>query len=444
MNMINHNNRNKLFYTLKTGLLTTLLFFTGSCKLDTVNPNAPNETDVLTTREGLIGLSIGMRQFYASNGIASSYFYPAVTAREIQGVATFTNTLELEAGGTALPTANGNILTLWSDMQRLMTMSQDVITNAPKVSTLTGGLLSGINANAKLFKAIALGTLATSFEQANIATSKTEKVTFVPRAQVLAEAIRLLDEAIAEINATPISPEFTSLIAGARFDLPNILYAYNARYNLMAGNYPAALSNARLVDQSKANVFEYNSQSVNPIWNTAVNLRFYAPRPGFGLPDGLFEPGDKREAFYISTSTSGTTTTRTLTGFGGSQAATIPVYLPDEMKLIIAEALLRSNGSMNEALTQINLVRTQTAGDAFGVHAGLPAYSGPMTADALLLEVYKQRSAELYLSGKRLEDSRRFNRPFSPTNLIERNRNFYPYPDQERVNNPNTPPDPAI
>ncbi len=97
-----------------------------------------------------------------------------------------------------------------------------------------------------------------------------------------------------------------------------------------------------------------------------------------------------------------------------------------------------------DALTQINLVRTQTAGDPFGVNAGLPPYSGPVTQADLLLEVYKQRCAELYLSGQRLEDSRRFNRPFSPENLTERNRNFYPYPDQERVNNPNTPPDPVI
>ncbi len=61
----------------------------------------------------------------------------------------------------------------------------------------------------------------------------------------------------------------------------------------------------------------------------------------------LFEPGDKSEAFYISTTTSGTTTTRTVTGFGSSQASIIPVYLPDEMKLIIAEAILRSNGSLS-------------------------------------------------------------------------------------------------
>lgn len=431
---------NKIFNPIKITLLASVLLLAGSCKLDTVSPNAPNEADVLTTREGLIGLSVGLRQFNSTSGINAAYFYPAVTTRELQGVATFTNVLELEAGGTALPTANGNLLTLWSNMQRMMDMSQDIINNAPKVSTLTGGLLSGVIANAKLFKAIALGTLATSFEQANITTSKTEKVKFLPRAQVLAEAVRLLDEAIAQTNTTPPSAEFTTLVAGSRFDLRSVLYAFSARYNLMAGNYAAALVSANLVDQTKANAYEYNAQSVNPIWNNINTLKYYIPRAGFGLPADLFEAGDQRQAFYYST----VGTTRTLTGFGITQTANIPVYLPDEIKLIKAEAILRSNGVLNDALTQINMVRTQASGDLFGVNAGLPAYSGPVTQADLLVEVYRQRCAELYLTGQRLEDSRRFGRPFSLTNFTERNRNFYPYPDQERINNPNTPADPAI
>jgi len=437
-----------IFNPIKITLLASVLLLAGSCKLDTVSPNAPNEIDVLTTRAGIIGLSVGLRQFNSTSGINAAYFYPAVTARELQGVASFTNVLELEAGGTSLPTANGNILTLWSNMQRMMDMSQDIISNAPKVSTLTGGLLSGIVANAKLFKAIALGNLAASFEQANINTSKTEKVKFLPRAQVLAEAIRLLDEAIAETNATPPSSEFTTLVAGSRFDLKSVLYAFSARYNLMAGNNAAALVSANLVDQSKANAYEYNAQSVNPIWNNINTLRYYTPRAGFGLPAGLFEAGDLRLSFYVNTvvTTVGSTvtTTRTLTGFGATQTTLVPIYLPDEIKLIKAEAILRTGGSLTDALAQINLVRTQTTGDLFGVYAGLPAYSGAVTQADLLVEVYRQRCAELFLTGQRWEDSRRFGRPFSTTNFTERNRNFYPYPDQERVSNGNTPPDPAI
>lgn len=114
------------------------------------------------------------------------------------------------------------------------------------------------------------------------------------------------------------------------------------------------------------------------------------------------------------------------------------------MRLIKAEAILRLNGSLNEALGEINAVRTQVSGDLNGVNAGLPAYNGALTTDALLLEVYKQRCVELYLSGQKWEDTRRFNRPVPPADMSERNRIFYPYPDQERLNNPNTPDDPAI
>ncbi len=434
----------KNIYKIKAGLLVVIMLFANSCKMDTINLNAPTDADVLTTRAGIIGLSVGLRQYYSTSGISASYFYPAVTSRELQGVATFTNVLELEAGGTALPTANGSILTLWANMQKLMSMSEDIINNAGNISTLTGGTLSGVLAHAKLYKAIALGTLATSFEKSNINTDKTGKATFLPRQAVLAEAIRLLNDAIAQLTTTPVSTDFTANVAGANFNLKNVLYAFNARYNLMAGNYAAAITNATAVDLSSKNQFGYSSVSVNPLWNTSAILKYYVPRAGFGLPSSLFEAGDQREAFYITTTVSGATTTRTLKGFAADQLGSVPVYLPDEMKLIRAEAILRSNGPLTDAVTLINEVRTQTSGDIFGVNAGLPAYSGAVTKDALLVEVYRQRCAELYLTGQRLEDSRRFERPAPPTDISERNRNFYPYPDQERITNPNTPADPAI
>jgi len=84
----------------------------------------------------------------------------------------------------------------------------------------------------------------------------------------------------------------------------------------------------------------------------------------------------------------------------------------------------------------------------FGVNANVAAYAGDTTVDALLDEVYKNRRAELFLTGCSLEDSRRFGRP-QPSPTVqnfdeERNRNFYPYPNTERDNNTNTPADPSI
>ena len=118
------------------------------------------------------------------------------------------------------------------------------------------------------------------------------------------------------------------------------------------------------------------------------------------------------------------------------------------MNLILAEANLRkSSPDITAATNALNDVLTDTD-DVFGINANAAAYSGASTVEALLLETYKNRRAELFLSGLSLEDSRRFGRP-EPSGASmnydeERNRNFYPYPDTERNSNPNTPDDPSI
>ncbi|HEX8357652.1 MAG TPA: RagB/SusD family nutrient uptake outer membrane protein [Segetibacter sp.] len=427
-------------------ILLVLTIVVTSCELEVQNPNAATDQQVLTTREGIIALSIGVRQFYSTTGFSSTLLSPAVTAREAKGIATFTNVLELEAGGTILPTANANLLNYWSAMQRVMGMTESIIANAPEVSTLEPAVLSGVMAHAYLFKAMALSQLAMAFEQANINTSTAEPVQFVPRAAVFAEVIRLLDLGVATITANPPSAAFSASVTGSEFDLKNTLYAYQARVNLMAGNYQKALDNANLVDVSKTSRFSYTTLSPNPL-NTLFRITIsYRPRENFGLPAGLYERGDQRYNFYFTTpkASINADSVVTLAGFASSQTTAIPAYLPDEIKLIKAEATLRLNGPLPVALALINEVRTQTTGDPFGVNAGLPAYSGEVSNDALLVEVYKQRCAELYLSGLKWEDTRRFNRPAPPADNTERNRIFYPFPDQERINNPNTPADPAI
>lgn len=423
-----------------------MLALASSCELDQVNPNAATGEQVIGTREGIVALSIGLRQYYSTSGLSSVILASSTTAREMKGFATFTTVLELEAGGADLPTANAGILNYWSAMQRVMTMCEDVIDNAPQIASLEPALLSGIMGQAYLFKAMALAELAMAFPQANITTDVSAPVQFVARPQVFAEAIRLLDLGVAAVTANPPDATFASAIAGPDFNLVNTLYAMEARINMMAGNYQKALDNANLVDLTKTSRFAYTTQSPNPLYTLFNVTKSYVPRDNFGLPANLYYAGDQRYNFYfngIKTVVGGEVTVG-LTGFASSQTTPIPVYLTDEIKLIKAEAILRLNGSLVEALAQINAVRTQVSGDPFGVNAGLPAYNGEQTTEALLLEVYKQRCAELYLSGLKWEDTRRFNRPAPPADLSERNRIFYPYPDQERLNNPNTPEDPAI
>lgn len=135
-------------------------------------------------------------------------------------------------------------------------------------------------------------------------------------------------------------------------------------------------------------------------------------------------------------------------GFFETSTSSIPVYLMGEMILNKAEAYARQNDLPN-AVTQLNLVRNKN-NDPLGVNANLPDWTGDVNSqNDILEEIYKNRCIELFLTGLRLEDSRRFHpnllsspNPSNTTN--ERNRNYYPYPTTERENNSNTPNDPLI
>ena len=84
----------------------------------------------------------------------------------------------------------------------------------------------------------------------------------------------------------------------------------------------------------------------------------------------------------------------------------------------------------------------------FGLGAALPEYSGDLDDESLFTEIYRQRTAELFMTGLRFDDMRRLGRPVpsgaNPSLDTERNRVWYPYTTQERQNNENTPPDPEI
>ena len=95
---------------------------------------------------------------------------------------------------------------------------------------------------------------------------------------------------------------------------------------------------------------------------------------------------------------------------------------------------------LNVLLPSEFLVVTKTAAsDLFGVGANLPAIAGPLSQAQLLDQIYRHRCIELFMSGLKIEDMRRFGRP-----TTERKRNLFPYPFRERDNNPNTPTDPAF
>lgn len=436
---------------LLTLALLALFAFT-ACETEYVNPNAPTDAQILSTKEGLLNLAVGVRQVYSTSGVRWLVETPAITTREGGITTTFQNMIELEDGGVDLPDFNSNVEGLWSTMLRVNQMSTDIINNATVVD-LEAGTEAGLIVFGHLFKAMSIGALAQHYDQVIIETSPDNNAKFVTRAEAYGAAISLLEQARDLLASSTLSTEFASTVP-AEVDLGNTINAYLARYNLFAGNYDAAITAANAVDVSVMSQFTYDILNTNPIWgrvfqNSAPNFK---PRDNFGLPAEFnVDPADGRVAFYLQpleeTNQNGLPI-EDLIGFFQTDTEPIPVYLPGEMQLIIAEAQVRkSSPDLDAAVAALNVVRTKTD-DAFGVNANLDAYMGAMTAEAILDEIYFNRRIELFLTGQSLEDSRRFNRP-EPSGTVgvyteERNRNFYPFPLRERSNNPNTPPNPSI
>lgn len=429
------------------------LVLTASCETDFDNLNEATDEQTYSSREGVLAAAVGMKQLYSTTGLRWIIETPAITTREAAITTTFLNMIELEEGGAALPNFNTNTDGMWSTNYRILKVAEDIESSVEGLN-LEPGTQSGLVAFAKLFKALAVGTLSQNFEQVILMTNQENNAEFVPRQEGFEFAIQQLTEAASLISATPVSNEFSSEITAGNMDLANTIQAMLARYNLFAGNYEAAITAANNVDQSSTSVFAYDLLNLNPIWsrvylNDAPNWK---PRDRFGLPEEFdLNPADGRLDFYLipldETNQNGLPI-EDLAGFFDVNTESIPVYIPDEMNLIIAEAHLRkANPDIEAALAALNLVMTDND-DPFGVNANLDPYSGEMTVSAVLKEIYENRRAELFLQGLSLEDSRRFDRPqpgMEPGNFEEeRNRNFYPYPERERNSNPNTPADPAI
>jgi hypothetical protein len=428
--------------TLFLGLAATLM--TASCSKEYLNPNAASDVSVLGSPKGLMGVAVGVQRTYALSIHPSMMSAVGLTTGETF-VLNIGNISEanLFNGGASVDGNNGLLGSIWISNCKAIYDANTVLAGAQNLND--AGYRSGLIGYASIFKALAIGNLSMLWENIpdTIGAPVSAPTKFITRAAGYARAVATIDKALAAISAAPISTLFNSdLPAGV--DIVNTLQALRARYNLYAGNIAGAQAAANAVDLTKTSVLNYESLNPNPVFiNVTSSNNVYAPIDStLGLPVGIRpDLTDARIPFYTSIAATGTPRFR-MNGFWNSATRSIPLYLPDEVRLMRAECLLRQSApDVVAAKALIDAVLQQTAAsDPLGIGANIAAgYTGPTDAASLLTEVYRNRCIEIYMSSNKLEDMRRFGR----ANAEMKRRNM-PYPFRERDNNPNTPADPTF
>jgi hypothetical protein len=457
----------KIGISIIASLALAFMLVMPACSPEYINPATASAEKLAADKEGLFSLLVGVQRRYSLG--RQSPVYSTVTASGFSGqelrILNTGNTDEnnLSIGKTAVDGSNSIVNQLWNQSFLTIKECNLVLDNLSKIAD--AGTRAGVRGYASAFKAMSLGNLATFFEKAprNVG----EKAAFVTRTELLTDAVALLDLSAKELDATTVSNEYTikfpigivsgagaegTRIAESQRNLKSLVNMLLARYYNMLGNNDKALESANKVDAAARVFFNYDPSSPNPLFFVSFsNVNVYQPRTmDFGLPTALKpDADDKRVAFYLRNAQSDVTRPADPRGiapffFSATSAVQpqLPVFLPSEATLIKAEAFARKN-QLTEAVAEINKIRKKTT-DVWGLGAGQTTDFASTNQAAILTEIYRQRCIELFLSGLKLEDSRRFGRPDPNAANAERSRNFYPYPFSERDNNSNTPADPAI
>jgi starch-binding outer membrane protein, SusD/RagB family len=407
----------------------------GACDLDLnlTNPNAPTETEVLSSIDGTLALSLGMQEQFAGS-IHHYVRAPALVTDEWgTGQPALLSDQSLFLGANIDP-GFGVVSEPYGTTYRVIRSANNILAAAPNLN-LGRGLEVGLTSTARLFKAMALGMAIQNFERVAIDIDQNGAAP-QDRATVLAEVLRLLEAARADL-ATVSDADlavFRSRALSPGFDLRNTVDAMLARYYLIAGQHQNAITAAQRVNPSVLSVFTFPAPTRNPINNYAFGARYVAALRSFVTEA---EAGDRRPAYWVNTEA---------TPFLGSppnaqllllrQYANnndpFPVYLPGEMLLIRAEAHARL-GQLDQARTLINQVRTR-CNVTNQPAACLPALTAAQLPDqaAILRQVAYERRYELYMQGLRWEDLRRLGQFAGRQPKVA----WLPFPERECRTNP--------
>lgn len=406
-----------------------------ACDLDTTNPNAPRQEEVVSTAEGLMALGVGVQaRFGASTG---NFIYSAgLLTEELGAIGTAFSTISDAEGGTVPP---GAAITteVWNSSYRTVKTANDIISNVDNV-VMPRGTRSGLLGLAYLFKAAAIGELIMGFESVAIDTYTDPTPGFVDRTTALNYVLALLDSAQRAYTDTVPSAQFTSQVLATGLNVPNTILAYKARYHRMLGNWALALATADSVSRTVFSILQFSAQAQNPLFVVSTGSSGVLPRDAFRLSDTTER---QRTAYFVRDTAIlgriGTPLDRWIVY--GTSTSPIPTYYPDEVLLIKAEALVNLS-RLTEAQAVIDSVRTDCPGQGRVTTDPGPCLAPlvvPLTAPQLLAEIYRNRRYELFATGLRWEDLRRQGQV---GRTLAAKRCWLPYPVTERNANPENVP----
>lgn len=424
--------------------LLAVAFGAAGCDLDLQNPNDPTEQEVLTDPDGVVAVAVGLQSQYATSALTYARAPALVTDQWGTAARSLLADRSLFLGEDVLPDY-GVVTAPYSTTYAIARTANVLIDRAPRVD-VSRPVQVGTVALAKLIKAMALGNAALQFERLPV-DADLEGGQPQPRATVLQEVINLLESArtdLGTVTDAELAVNFNSRVLGSGINLRNTVDAMLARYSLVLAaerNDPAlyrqAIEAAGRVSRTAVSVLPYPDPNVNPVFSYSLASAQYVAALRSFVTEA--EPGDQRPAFWVdvtATPIPGNPTDTLLLPFNAFSRRNdpIPVYMPDEMLLIQAEAYTQLD-DFAQARALINQVRTQTSGTAIDPAAGLPALPAEAldTREELLAQIAYERQYELYWVGTRWSDLRRLD-PFVDE---EPGIQFLPFPLRECQINPN-------
>ena len=416
----------------KTGAALLAMTLTlAACDLDLVNPNSPTEATVLNNADAIIGLSVGIQSQYAS--AVRFYALPSALATDEWGPRSRALAAD-KALFDGTPDASFLIISQpFSATYQIIRTANNLLEHAPDVG-LGPGLLAGVQAVAKLHKAMALGAAIQIYPQVPVDIG-VEGTAPRPRDVVLDTVLSLLESARSDLSGVSDADlaGFRARSLDPGINLRSSIDAMLARFYLMDGQYDQAFAAADRADDENASFYSYTGSDQNPIYQYSIGLDYVWPLLSFARDA---EAGDERVSFWTDSTTIDVLVDPPLSSpvEYTDRDDPYPLYMPDEMRLIRAEVYARQN-NLPLALVEINAVRTQCEPGVLDPAPCLPALTllDVPTQDAMLAQIAYERRYELFLTGLRWEDLRRLGAYTGEQPKID----YLPFPQRECDVNPN-------